>query len=90
MLIRELGPDAYSESRWQQRHASSADEKRRWREVALAVARKTGKRIGLDTSTRMAMEADFSSRGAPSTSKREPEEKVDPIDELKRIIGDGN
>ncbi len=31
-----------------------------WRRVAVAIARKTGKRIGLDTSTRMASGADFS------------------------------
>ena len=30
----------------------------------------------------MAMGADFSERGEPSTSEPEPEQKVDPIDEL--------
>jgi len=33
---------------------------REWSRVALAVAHKIGKRVGLDTSTRMAMDADFS------------------------------
>ena len=31
-----------------------------WRRVALIVARMTGKRVGLDTSTRIAADADFS------------------------------
>ena len=46
-LIRDLGDRAYSEAR-------------RWGRGALAVARETGKRVGLDTATRMAMDADFS------------------------------
>jgi hypothetical protein len=31
-----------------------------WRRVALIVARITGKRVGVDTATRMATDADFS------------------------------
>ena len=31
-----------------------------WRRVALIVTKRTGHKIGLDTSTRMAMDADFS------------------------------
>jgi hypothetical protein len=70
-----------------ERRAKSVDERRRWREVAFPVARKTGKRIGLDTATRMALDADFDGRGKQPPVRPEPE-KVDPIDELKRLISD--
>ena len=86
-LIRELGPDAYAEARLMQRRAKSIEERRRWRDVALVVARKTGKRVGLDTATRMSLDADFSERGEPQSPRVEPQ-TVDPIDELKRLIRD--
>ena len=89
MLIRELDHDAYSEARLMERRAKSADESRHWRDVTLAVARKTGKRIGLDTSTRMSLDADFSERGGVAQSPRVELQKVDPIDELERLIRDG-
>jgi len=63
LLIRELGSEAYSEARTMERRATSPDERRRWRDIALAVASKSGKRVGLDTATRMAMEADFTDNG---------------------------
>jgi hypothetical protein len=50
----------------------------RWNQVALAVAHKTGKRIGLDLSTRMAMNAVF----APD---REPQ-PFSEVDELKSTL----
>ena len=87
MLVRELGPEAYAEARLMQRRAKSAEDRRHWRDVALAVARKTGKRIGLDTATRMAVEADFGDQSESAGPALEPR-KVDPIDELKRLVGD--
>jgi hypothetical protein len=54
----------------------------------LAVARKTGKRIGLDTATRTAPDADLRGQSDSASPEIEPR-KVDPIDELKRLIGDG-
>lgn len=57
MLVRELGPDAYSVARLMRRKAKSADERKYWRDVAMAVARIAGKRI--DTEARMAAVADF-------------------------------
>ena len=70
-----------------QRRAKSVDERCHWRDVALAIARKTGKRVGLDTATRMSLDADFSEGGEPQSPGVEPE-KVDPIDELKQLIRD--
>src|SRR5208337_2193425 len=61
MLVRELGPDAYSEARLVERRAKCVEDRRHWRDVALAVARKTGKRVGLDTATRMSLDADSAS-----------------------------
>ena len=52
-LIRELGAAAYAEARRCEREALDDESAARWRRVALAVARKTGKRVGVDTATRM-------------------------------------
>jgi hypothetical protein len=69
---------------------SQADE---WRRVALAVARSAGKRIGLDTATRMATDAELASdadlsggQGKRRPSSNAESEKVDPIAELRRIV----
>jgi hypothetical protein len=59
-LIRDHGVDAYIEARRRERdvvlldgttHAGRTPE--HWRCVALVVAKMTGKRVGLDTATRM-------------------------------------
>ena len=43
------------------RRAGCAANAREWGRIAMAVARLTGKRIGIDTGTRMAANADFTS-----------------------------
>ena len=58
-LIGELGVEAYAEARRREYESSDDAIALRWNRVALAVAHKSGKRIGLDTSTRMAMNAVF-------------------------------
>ena len=58
-LIGELGVEAYAEARRREYEFSGDAIGLWWSRVALAVAHKTGKRIGLDTSTRMAMNAVF-------------------------------
>ena len=58
-LIRELGDCAYQEARRREHEASSdviADD---WAEVARAVARKTGSRVGLNLSTQLEMNTFF-------------------------------
>jgi hypothetical protein len=59
-LIRDhgLGPAAYSAGRRREHQASSDAMARHWRRVALAIARKTGKRDGVDTATRMLEQSD--------------------------------
>jgi hypothetical protein len=64
-LIHNLGAGAYSAARRREHEATSEAMARHWRRVALAVARKTARRVGLDTSTRMATDADFTSEGNP-------------------------
>jgi hypothetical protein len=58
-LIRLLGDDAYAEARRREYTASSSATAREWNLIALAIASRTGRRIGLDLSTRMAMNAVF-------------------------------
>jgi len=58
-LIGELGVEAYAEARRREYESSGDAIALWWSRVALAVAQKTGERIGLDTSTRLAMNAVF-------------------------------
>ena len=51
-LILIPGADAYSEAWRRQGEGGSKVTANDWSRVALAVARRTGKRVGLDTSTR--------------------------------------
>jgi hypothetical protein len=59
-----------------------------WGRIALAVARKTGKRLGLDTATRMGMDADFSLEQDRTEPRHQPPEETDPLDELMRIVSE--
>ena len=87
-LIRDLGLAAYSEARRREREASSDAIAKDWGRVALAVAHKTGKRIGLDTSTRMAINAVFApDREWAAARERRPYSELRPVEELTRIVG---
>ena len=86
-LVRLLGTDAYSEARWREQTASSDSMAQEWNLIALAIARSTGRRIGIDTSTRMAMNAVFAADREPSPAHKvrlhsEPEA----LGELTRIL----
>jgi hypothetical protein len=86
-LLAEYKHAAYSEARQRQRDAHNAVTFAHWGRVALAVARLTGKRVGLDTATRMAMDADFrGKRERLSSLVREPLPDIDPIEELRRTL----
>jgi len=65
LLSATIAPRSHSEPRQRERdviltdgttHAGRTPE--HWRRVALVVARMTGKRVGMDTATRMAKDAD--------------------------------
>ena len=79
-LIGELGVEAYAEARRREYESSNDAIALRWNQVALAVARKTGERIGLDTSTRMAMNAVFApDREHAGDRKPQPFSRVDEL-----------
>jgi hypothetical protein len=72
-LIDELGVNAYAEARRREYESSNDAIALRWNRVALAVAHKTGERIGLDTSTRLAMNTIFApDRGHPENRNPQP------------------
>jgi hypothetical protein len=85
-LVRLLGDDAYSEARWREHTASSRASAQEWNLVALAIARQTGRRIGLDLSTQMAMNAVFVPDREPDRWRQRPSPERDPVDEVKRIV----
>ena len=65
-LIRGQGGEADEEARQREHDVILPDgtthagrTPAHWRRVALIAAKRTGKRIGLDTATRMAQDADF-------------------------------
>jgi hypothetical protein len=58
-LIGEFSVGAYAEARRREYEASGYAIALWWNQVALAVGRKSGKLVGLDTSTRMAMNVAF-------------------------------
>ena len=59
-----------------------------WGRIALAVAHKTGKRVGLDTATRMGKDASFSLERDRTEPQHQPPKKTDPVDELMRIVSE--
>ena len=93
-LIRDHGDEAYSEARQRERdvilpdgttHAGRTPE--HWRRVALIVAKRTGHKVGLDTATRMAAEADFSGERQSDGARADTRAgELDQLKELKRII----
>jgi tagatose-1,6-bisphosphate aldolase non-catalytic subunit AgaZ/GatZ len=68
-LIRLLGGDAYGEARWREQMASSRAMAQEWDLIALAIGRQAGRRLGLDVSTRMAMNAVFAPDREPARRK---------------------
>ena len=83
-LIGELGVEAYAEARRREYESSNDAMALRWNQVALAIAHKTGERIGLDTSTRIAMNIVFApDRKHPGDRKPQPFSQAD---ELKNTL----
>jgi hypothetical protein len=74
-LIGELGVEAYAEARRREYESSGDAMALWWSRVALVVAQKTGERIGLDTSTRMAMNAVFAPDRKPPPFSQADEPK---------------
>ena len=85
-LIHNLGVGAYAAARRREDDADSEAMAQHWPRVAMAVALKTDRRVGLDTSTRMATEADLTAEGNPDTPSRAPLSDGDPLEELMRLV----
>jgi hypothetical protein len=80
VLIGELDVEAYAEARRREYESSDDAIALRWSQVALAVAHKIGKRIGLDTSSPMAMNAVFApDRDHAGDRKPQPFSRVDEL-----------
>ena len=71
-LVPSVSDDAYAEARWREHTASSRASAQEWNLIALAIARQTGRRIGLDLSTRMAMNAVFVPDREPDRCRPRP------------------
>jgi hypothetical protein len=82
-LIRDLGDGAYHEALGREHEASSDALAKDWANVARAVARQTGSRIGFDLSTQLAMNTFFvldrepGEPREPQFRKPEPEHQAD-------------
>ncbi len=89
-LMRRYAIRAYAEARRRECAAKTKVEAQNWSRVALMIAHKTGKRVGLDTSTRMASDAIFAySHLEPSVSSpRAHNPELDPLDELGRFVSE--
>ena len=93
-LVRDHGAEAYREARERERDVILPDgtthagrTPAHWRRVALVVAKRTGHRVGLDTATRMAKDADFSpDQKSGDLRARVHSSPPSPLDELKRIL----
>jgi hypothetical protein len=83
-LIGELGVEAYAEARRREYESSDDAIALRWNQVALAVGRKSGKLVGLDTSTRMAMNAAFAPDREHAGDRKPP--PFSQVDELKGTL----
>jgi hypothetical protein len=52
------GGDPYRAARAKERAAANDDEARHWSRIAIELDKRTGRRVGLDTATRMGLEMD--------------------------------
>ena len=59
---------------------------RLWRRLTPAIARKTGRPVGLDTSTWMATDANLTAEGNPIASSHRPSSDIDSLDELMSLV----
>jgi hypothetical protein len=88
-VMREYAVRAYAEARLREREAKSKAEAQNWNRVALSIAHKTGKRVGFDTATRMAADANFASDLETFASRPHASiPEVDPLDELVRLVSE--
>ena len=86
-MINDFGVDAYGEARRREHEASSDAMAKDGGQIALAVARKMSKRIDVDSSTRVAMNAVLvSDREATPARKPRLLARLAAAHELKRVL----
>jgi hypothetical protein len=86
-MINDFGVEAYCEARRREHEASSDAMAKDWGQIALVVARKMSKRIDVDPSTRVAMNAVLvSDREATPARKPRLLARLTPAHELKRVL----
>lgn len=83
-LIRDFSEQAYSEALRRELEASSNETAKNWSRVALAIARKMGRRAGVDPATRIAMNALFVPDREPMVA-RIPRMKRRPANEPQSV-----
>jgi hypothetical protein len=89
-LIGAFGVDACSVARQRKLQAENAQAAREWRRIARAIAHITGTRVGLDTATRMAMDADFTAPRQKDSGRRNVQSlEMSPLEEQRRITSEG-
>ena len=86
-MIGDLGVAAYHAARQREHEASDDTIAKDWSRVALMIAQKIGKGVGVDTSTRMMMNAVLIPDREPEKA-RLPRSSAKPsaLDELARIL----
>jgi hypothetical protein len=86
-LIRDFCDEAYSEALRREQEASSDDIAKDWHRVAIAVAHKMGKRVGVEPLTRIAMNALFVPDRKPAAARLPRAfSKPRPLDQRNRIL----
>ncbi len=84
-LVHKYGKRAYSIARRREQEASSLPMTQEWNRIALAVAQKAHKRVGLGTGTGMAMDADLGLR-RPGSETLPFFDAQSQLEELERIL----
>src|SRR5271156_6250558 len=86
-LIHDFRDEAYSQALRREREASSDEIAKDWAQVAMAVGHKMGKRVDLNPSTRIAMNALFVPDREPATARRPRHyPKPMPVDAPRSIL----
>ena len=86
-LIHDFRDEAYSQALRREREASSDEIAKDWAHVAMAVGRKMGKRVDLDPSTRIAMNALLvPNRGRATARRPRRYSKPMPDDEPRSVL----
>ena len=86
MLVRDLGVDAYSHARQEEREADSIGEAQEWKRVARAIASKTGKRGAVDSISPQGNDDSFIAYAERYVAPpRTPADQPEPVNRLRSL-----